>query len=114
VIAHIRTGRLRALAVTSPRPSALLPDLPTVAESIPGYDASSTYGIFAPARTPAAIINQVIQLTVRFLKTAEGSEKFLNVGSDAVGSSAQELADCIKMDLPRWSKVIKESGIRAE
>jgi tripartite-type tricarboxylate transporter receptor subunit TctC len=56
----------------------------------------------------------VNQSTVRFLKTAEGREKFLNVGSDAVGSSPQELADYIKMYLLRWSKVIKESGIRAE
>ena len=114
VITHIKSGRLRALAVTSPRPSALLPDLPTVAESIPGYDASSAYGIFAPARTPAAIINQVNQVTVRFLKTAEAKEKFLNVGSDVVGSSPRELADYIKLDLPRWNKIIKEGGIRAE
>lgn len=114
VIPHIKSGRLRALAVTSPQQSALLPGLPTVAESIPGYDASSTYGIFAPAKTPAAIINQLNQVTVRFLKTAEAKEKFLNVGSDAVGSSPRELADYIKMDLSRWSKVIKDGGIRAE
>lgn len=114
VIPHIKSGRLRALAVTSPQQSALLPGLPTVAESIPGYDASSTYGIFAPAKTPAAIINQLNQVTVRFLKTAEAKEKFLNVGSDAVGNSPRELADYIKMDLSRWSKVIKDGGIRAE
>lgn len=114
VLTHIRSGRLRALAVTSSQPSALLPDLPTVAETIPGYDATSAYGIFAPAGTPAAIINQLNQVTARFLQSAEAKEKFLKVGSDAVGNSPREFAEYIKKDLPRWKKVISEGGIRAE
>jgi tripartite-type tricarboxylate transporter receptor subunit TctC len=114
VIPHIKTGKLRALAVTSPQQSKLLPGVPTVAETLPGYEAGSTYGLFAPARTPAAVVNRWHDVTVRFLRTEEAKERFLKVGSETVGSTPREFADYIKAEIARWSKLIKVSGIRAD
>ena len=88
--------------------------MPTIAESIPGYDASSSYAIFAPAKTPAAIVNRLSQAAAQFLRTPEAKEKLAAVGSEPVGSSPQELAAHMKTDIARWAKVIREAGIRGE
>ena len=114
VIPHIKTGKLRALGVTGLQPSALLPGLPTIAESIPGYDATSSYAVFAPAKTPAAIVDRLNQAAVQFLRTPEAKEKLVAVGSEPVGSSPRELAEYMKTDIARWAKVIREAGIRGE
>jgi tripartite-type tricarboxylate transporter receptor subunit TctC len=112
---HVKSGRLRALAVTSAQPSALLPGLPTVAASgLPGYEAVSIFGLFAPARTPAAIINRLNQESVRFLNLAQTREKFLNSGVETVGSSPEQLAATVKSEMARMGKVIRDRGIRAE
>ena len=112
---HIRSGRLRALAVTSAQPSALAPGLPTVAASgLPGYESISIYGIFAPAKTPATIITRLNQEMVRILNKADVKEKFLNSGVEPVGSSPEEFAATIKSDMVRMGKVIKDAGIRGE
>ena len=97
---HVKSGRLRALAVTSAEPSALVPGLPTVAASgLPGYECGIDTGMFAPAKTPAAIINRLNQEIVRFLNTPEVKEKFLNAGVEVVGSSPEELAAIMKSDI---------------
>ena len=111
---HIRSGRLRALAVTSARPTAVFPGLPTLASTLPGYEAGSIYGVFVPARTPAMIVNRLNREIVRHLHTAEVRERFLNVGVDVVGSSPGELAAAIRSDMARLGKMIKDSGIRAD
>lgn len=112
---HIKSGRLRALAITSAQPSALFPELPTVAASgVPGYDYGSMTGIFAPAKTPATIINRLNQEIVRFLKTAGAKEQLLSRGSEAVGSSPEELGATIKSDIAKVSKLIKDTGMRAD
>jgi tripartite-type tricarboxylate transporter receptor subunit TctC len=110
---HIKTGKLRALAVTSAKPTAVFPGLPTLASTLPGYEAGSTYGVFVPARTPAIIVNRLNREIVRHLKTAEVKERFLNVGVDTVGSSPEELAAAVRSDMVRLGKMIKEAGIRA-
>ncbi len=112
VAPHIKTGRLRALAVTSAQLSALAPDLPTVASFLPGYESASVLGIFAPARTPAAIINRLHQEIVRAINKPEVKETFLNAGVEVVGSSPGELAAMVKTDMARMGKVIKDAGIR--
>ncbi len=115
VTPHIRSGRLKALAVTSAQPSALAPGLPTVAASgLPGYESNSIYGIFAPAKTPAAIVTQLNQEIVRVLSRTEVKEKFLNSGVETVGSSPEEFAAAIRSDMARMAKVIKDAGIRGE
>ncbi len=111
---HVKSGRVKALAVASAGPSPLAPGLPTVAATVPGYEATSLSGIFAPANTRAAITNQLSQQVTRYLKTAEAREQFLNVGLETVGSSPDELAAAMKADMTRITRVIKEAGIRAE
>ncbi len=111
---HIKSGKLRALAVTSPKPSAVFPGLPTLAETLPGYQAGSIYGVFVPAKTPVVIINKLNREIVRHLQTAEVKERFLSVGVDTIGSSPGELAAAVKSDMVRLGKMIKDAGIRAE
>jgi len=114
VTPHVRSGRLRALAVTSAKPTPLAPGLPTVAAAagLPGYESISIYGVFAPAKTPEAIIRQLNQSIVAVLNHPDVREKFLNVGVETVGSTPEQFAAVIKADMARMSKVIKEAGIR--
>lgn len=112
---HVGSGRLRALAVTSAQPSALFPDLPTVAASgLPGYDAASTMCVYAPARTPPALIGRLNQEIARILGRPEVKERFVRAGSEVVASSPAELAAAMKTDMARMGPVIKAAGIRAE
>jgi len=115
VTPHLTSGRLKALAVTSAEPSVLAPGLPTVAASgLPGYESISIYGLFAPSRTPAAIIRLLNQESAQFLKTTEVKERFFKVGVETVGSSPEEFAAVIKSDMTKMAKVIKDAGIREE
>jgi len=112
---HVKSGRLRALAVTSLQPSALLPGVPTVASSgVPGYESSTIVGILAPAKTPDAIINRLNQAIVRSLNTPDVKQKSLNAGMEVVGSTPEQFAATMKSEMARLGKVIKDTGIRAE
>lgn len=111
---HVKTGRLRALAVTSARRSAVFPDLPTVAASgLPGYEASSTQCLFAPAATPTALVNRLNRDLITVLSRPEVQERALRGGSEIVANSPDELATAIKADMVKMGKIIKEAGIRA-
>ena len=115
VSTQIKAGKLKALAVTSPQPSALFPGLPTIAASgVPGYDSEFIQGVFAPAKTPGAVINRLNQEMVRALKSAEVKEKYLNAGIETVGSTPEEFAAAIKSSIAKWSKVIKDANIRVK
>lgn len=110
---HVKSGRLKALAVTSAQPSALAPGLPPVgASGVPGYEVVFMTAMFAPARTPAAIIKRLNEEVVRYLKTPEAKENLFNRGLEAVGSSPEQLAVAMKADMGRLEKVIKETGMR--
>ncbi len=112
VIPHVEAGRLRALAVTSAQPSALVPGYPTVAASgLPGYESLTIYGMFAPAGTPLTIINRLNQEIVRLLDRAETKEKFSKAGQEIVGNSPDEFALMVKSEVSRLTKVIKQAGI---
>lgn len=112
---HVKAGRLRALAVTSAGPSALYPGLPTAAASgLPGYELVSRTGVFAPARTPAAIVKRLNQEIVRYLQGAEAKQKFLNAGVETVGSSPEQFAAIIKSEIGVFAKVIRKTGIKPE
>ncbi len=112
---HVKSGKIRPLAVTSAQPSPLAPNLPTIAASgLPGYESGSSYGIFAPAKTPAAVINRLNQELVRVINRPEVTEKFFSTGVRAVGSSPQELAATVKSEIAKYGKVIKDVGIRAD
>jgi tripartite-type tricarboxylate transporter receptor subunit TctC len=113
VVPHVKSGKLKALAVTTLQRSVLLPELPTVAASgLPGFEVSSVYGLFAPAGTPAAVIRRLNQEAVRFLARPDVKEKFLAAGVEAIGSSPQALADAMKSEVARMGKLIRDAGIR--
>jgi tripartite-type tricarboxylate transporter receptor subunit TctC len=114
VMQHVKSGRLRTLAVTSTRPSALLPGIPTVGATLPGYESGLMFGVFAPLKTPPALIKQLNQEMLRALGRGELKEQLLNAGVETAGSSPDELAAAIKTDMARWAKVIKDAGIRAQ
>lgn len=111
---HVRSGRLRALGVTSLQPSALAPGMPAVAESgVPGYESVVMYALLAPARTPAPVIKRLHADLVQFLKSAPATERFFNAGIEAVGSTPGELATAMKSEMTRMGKLIKDARIRA-
>ena len=115
VMPHVKSGRLRALAVTSAQPFALFPELPTVAASgLPGYEATSVYCVFAPAKTPDAIVARLNHEIVQFLKTAAARKKLLNAGSEVVAGSPEQLAAAMKSDMTRMGAVIKRAGIHTD
>lgn len=110
---HVMARRLRALAVTSAKPSALTPDLPTVAQTLPGYEIASRLAIFAPAGTPAPIVTRLNEEIVRVLNRPEVKDKFHASGIETVGDTPEALAALIKSEITKMGKVIKEAGIRA-
>lgn len=113
VLPAVREGKLRALAVTSLKRSSALPHVPTVDESgVPGYEATLWAGLVAPAATPATIVRKLHRETAGAL--ADLRAKFAELGMDVVGNSPEEFAAVIKNELPKWAKLIKESGIRAD
>ena len=112
---HVKSGRLKALAVTSAQPSVFVPDLPTMAASgVPGYQSVTITGMFAPIGTPPAVVHLLNQESVRFLRTAEGREKFLNAGLEPVGGSPEQFAAEIKSEIAQMGKVIKDAGIKSD
>jgi tripartite-type tricarboxylate transporter receptor subunit TctC len=112
---HVKTGRLRALAVTSAKPTPLASGLPTVASSgLPGYESTSVYVIFGPAKIPALIVERLNRDIVAFLHNPDTREKLFNAGLDVVGSTPHELAEAEKSDMEKMGKVIRNAGIRAE
>jgi tripartite-type tricarboxylate transporter receptor subunit TctC len=114
VVPHIKSGRLRALAVTSSEPSRLFPGLATVATTLPGYEMAAKAGFLAPAGTPGVIINRLNQEMVRVLNSPEVKEKLFGLGVEATSSSPEEFGASIKADISRMGKVIKDSGIQGE
>ena len=114
VTSLIKAGKLRALAVTSAKPSALVPGVPPVATTMPGYEIRGASAMFAPAGTPAAIVGRLNQEAVRLLNQPEVKEKFFNVGVEVVGNSPAELAAVLKAEMARLGKVIRDAGIRED
>ena len=115
VTQHIKSGRLRVLAVTSAKPSTMFPGLPTVAASgLPGYEAIQMQSVCAPAKTPAALVRRLNQEIVRVLNREDSKQKLWNFGVEVAATTPEELAAAIKSDMATWDKVIKSAGIRVE
>ena len=111
----LKSGKIRPLAVTTLKPTALAPGLPTLAESgLPGYESASLLAVFAPAGTPAAILQKLNQEMVKVLQSAEARERLFNSGVEAVGSTPEQFAMTLKNEMVKWGKVIKDAGIRSE
>jgi tripartite-type tricarboxylate transporter receptor subunit TctC len=111
---HVKSGRLKALAITSAEPSALMPGVPTVAASgVPGYKSEAIYAVWAPARTPQPILKRLHQEIVNVLTTPQNRERFVFSGAEVVASTPEVLAAEIKAETTRLDKVFKSAGIRA-
>jgi len=115
VIAHIRAGKLRALAVATDKRFPLLPDVPTVAEAgLPGYDASVWWGLVAPAKTPSDIVRQLNAETNKALANPAIANKLAELGVVVTHGTPEEFAAFIKSQTELWSGVIKSSGIKPD
>lgn len=113
VMPHVKTGKLKALAVTSAKPSPLLPDLPPIAATVPGYDMESVYCIFAPAKTPANVVQFLNREIQAVLNQPDVRERFLAAGIEPRSSTPAELGALRSADIARMAKLIKEAGMSA-
>ena len=112
-IAHVRSGKLRALAVTGEKRSVIMPEVPTVAEAaLPGFEASTWWGILAPARTRDAIITRLNAELARALTQPEVLNRMAALGADVVGGPPQRLADHLRAEIPKWRRVVRAADIR--
>lgn len=112
VAPHVKAGKLRALAITSERRAASMPELPTMSEAgLPGYSAGSWFGLIAPGKTSAAIVNKLHVEVVRILGLPDVEARIKGAGADAIGNTPQEFSAYIKAEMAKWAKVIRASGI---
>lgn len=115
VLPHLKSGKLRGLAVSSAQRFSITPDLPTISEAgLAGFEAVGWNGLFAPAGTPREVIQRLNAETVRILKNPEIQEKLLVQGALVEGTSADELAAFLRVDVERWARTIKASGAKAD
>ncbi len=110
-IQHVRSGKLRAIAVTTAKRSPELPDVPTIAEAgVPGYEATSWFGMFAPAGTPAPVVAKLNATIVKVLAQPDIKKKLAEQGAEAAGETPEQFAAFIQKESVKWGKVVKESG----
>lgn len=115
VVGHVRGGKLRALAVTGKKRLESMPEVPTIGESgYPGFDAVSWFGLLAPAGTPAAIIERINTEVNKILTLPDVKEKIASEGGEPIGGTPQEFARILAEELPRWAKLVKESGAKLD
>jgi len=110
----VRSGKLRGLAVTTPKRVAALPDTPAVAEALPGFEVVGWYGVIAPAKLPAPILQRLHGEIIRFLNQPDTRERIVADGSEPVGSSPEEFNQFMHADLAKWAKVVKASGAKLD
>ncbi len=110
----IQSGRLRALGVTSLKRASAMPDVPAIAETVPGYLGEIWYGVLAPAKTPADIINRLNTAIVTALKNPEVTARFAKQGAEVVAGTPAEFGDFIKREIVKWAKVIKDANARVD
>ena len=114
-IGQVKAGRIRAIAVTSAKRASAAPDIPTVAESgVPGYEAASWFAFLAPAATPKRIVNRLNAETLRALNKPDVSDNLIRQGMDPAGSTPAEADDYLRAEIAKWTRVVKEAGIKAQ
>jgi len=114
IIPYVRAGRVRAVAVTKEKRAAVLPDVPTIAETVPGYAMSTWYGAVAPAKTPRDIVVRLNQEMLKALAVTEVKERLASLGADIVASSPEQTAAFFKSELAKYTKVAQEAKIRVD
>jgi tripartite-type tricarboxylate transporter receptor subunit TctC len=114
-VAYARSGKLRGIAVTSLKRSAAVPDVPTVAESgLPGYEMVAWQGLLAPKGIPPALLQRIYGETAAVLQQAEVRKQLAMEGGEAVGDTPEQFAKWLRAEIPKWTKIVKEAGIRAD
>jgi tripartite-type tricarboxylate transporter receptor subunit TctC len=115
VLPQVKAGKLRGLASSGNRRTALAPDIPTVAEAgVPGYELTVWFGLVAPAGTPREVIRQLNAEVVRILAMPDVRERFMAQGVEPLGSTPEEFGEHIKSQMVRWGKVVRDAGVKAE
>ncbi|HEY9445848.1 MAG TPA: tripartite tricarboxylate transporter substrate binding protein [Burkholderiales bacterium] len=115
VVPHLQSGRLRAIAVTSAKRSASLPEVPTIAESgIPGYEFTTWWALVAPAATPTAAVAGLNELVVKAVKSPDFRERMVKEGAEAIGSTPEQLATHLRAEVAKWGKLVRERGLKAD
>ncbi len=111
---HIKSGKMRAIAITSEKRQSSMSDVPTVGETLPGYRAEAFQGMVVPAGTPRAVIEKLSAEVARIVKLPDVAQRFQLDGAEGVGSTPAEFATFLKAEMQRWSKVIMDAGVKAE
>jgi tripartite-type tricarboxylate transporter receptor subunit TctC len=112
---HVRSGKVRAIAISAPKRSPELPELPTFAEAgLPGYDTNAWYSMHAPAGTPSEVVRRLNAELVAILKDADILARFKQLTTDPVGNSPEEFTAFVRSELDKYAKVIKAAGIKLD
>lgn len=114
VMPVVRSGRLRGIAVTSLKRSQFMPELPTVADDLPGYDVVNWYAIFAPAATPREIVARLNAEIVRAMASPDVRKRFVELATDADSSTPDELGAYHRREIKKWAEVVRTAGIKPE
>ena len=113
-VPQIKGGKIKGIAVTTAKRSALMPNLPTVAEAgLPGFDANNWYGLLAPAKTPRVIINRLNADVTKVLKMPDVKDFLFHQGLDPAAGTPEQFGAYIKSEMTKWAKVVKNSGAKA-
>jgi tripartite-type tricarboxylate transporter receptor subunit TctC len=111
---QVRAGKLRAIAVTTPKRLAAMPDIPAMAEALPGFEVVGWYGVLGPANLPKPIVDKLHGALTKILHEPDINKRIVEDGSEPVGSSPEEFRQFLAADLAKWAKVVKESGAKLE
>lgn len=113
-LAQIKSDKLKVLGISSPERSNMLPDVPAIAETVPGYELVTWYGLFAPAGTPPAVVDTLNAAVKRMLESEDVQAKFKTAGIEPYWSSPADFSTLVKNEIPKWRKVIEQSGAKIE
>ena len=111
---HVKTGKVRGLAITSLKRAAALPDIPTISETYAGFESSSWFGLLAPAKTPKAVVDRLLNDTRTALRSTEMRQALVSQGAEPGGLSSAEFANYFQAEIRKWAEVVKSAGVRLE
>jgi len=111
---HVKAGLMKPIAIMSPKRSAIAPNIPTVAEALPGFDVQSIFGAVVPSATPRDVVNKISADMAKVLQSAEVKQRMAEIGLAPVGNKPEEFDAFIRAEIPKWAKVVKASGATAD